>query len=496
MTFWPFLHFFSFLVYLVFAAVIIIKNPKSRLNQLLALSQIVMAIWSFGKIFVHSPYSTREAANFFDNISSIGWITFIPIFFLWSALFAGYIKIFRWRLHYLLGILSGLFFIQQLNGKILVDHIKTPYGWGNVWSHSLWTGLFTGYYIALSLIAIAMLIIFHIFTTDLVKKKQSRIIVAGMVIPFTLGFLTDTILPFKGITYIPDLGNVFSLLLPVLSVYAMVKYKFLTITPAIAADNIIAHITDLFVLMDTKGNIVEVNQSVLNLLGYSREEVANKPADFLLEDKASARQLLMDMANVDSLADREAFLISKNGREIPMLFSVFKLKDENGVQAGFVSIGKNLSEIKKTQDALWQAKEQLEEEVEARSAQLRMTSAQLSRSYEILKLIMDRVPVGIFLLNISGVVEYVNDAMVFIAGMPRDQLVGENIYDIEAYKEIGLHHNVRHAAETQVPFFINKAKIVAYYAKKPMYVNYMGIFVEDNTGPKVVVFVEDITDVK
>ena len=85
MSFLPFLHFFAFLVYLYLAVFVIIKNPKSSLNRVCAAIIACFALWSFGRIFMHNPGTSKETVRLFGHIISVGVLSFSS-FFLWFFL--------------------------------------------------------------------------------------------------------------------------------------------------------------------------------------------------------------------------------------------------------------------------------------------------------------------------------------------------------------------------------------------------------------------------
>ena len=85
-------------------------------------------------------------------------------------------------------------------------------------------------------------------TTHPVKRKQARIIGISTLVGFVFGYATNIIIPRMSSLPIPDLGHNMALLWAVGLVYAIVKYRFLDISPATAAENIISTMTDALIL--------------------------------------------------------------------------------------------------------------------------------------------------------------------------------------------------------------------------------------------------------
>jgi len=493
MTFWPFLHFFAVLVYVALAIIIIVKNYRSSFNWLLAVVLFALALWSFGGIFLHSPSVSREEALFFNNITAIGWTTFSPIFFIWIMGFIGNKRFFYFRIHYLLIGFGTLLFFKQLNGEMIFDMIREPYGWSGLWAKSVWSYLFCSYYFLLTTTAVLMLWYYAKTTASDIKKKQATVILIGMAVPFFIGTLTDVALPFFNIYFIPDIASILCVLLPVSVVCAMVKYKFLMISPAMAAENIISTMTDFLILLDPEGKIVTANKAILNFLGYEQKDLAGNNFSIIFPGGNPAFDF-DEMRGKKNINGRECYFCNKNGINLPVTLSVSALLDQYGIFAGFVCVARDITELKKTEDILWRAKEELEEEVQLRTVDLRLANEQITRAYKMTRDILQKAPFGIYVVNSDGSVEYVNDAMVEMAGIRFEELSRTNIFSVDAYNAVGFNAKVRALFDENKPFWITGVKIDSYYSKKPTIVNYRGISVQEGLNKKALIFVEDITD--
>ena len=100
-----------------------------------------------------------------------------------------------------------------------------------------------------------------------------------------------------------------------------------------------------FILMDDNHRIVDVNESFCRLLGFARDEViGRRPFDFGTED---FRQYCMSQKNTVMKADYRrvpGHLVSKNGREIPVLFHGNDLIASSGERLGNVAFVTDMSE--------------------------------------------------------------------------------------------------------------------------------------------------------
>jgi len=283
----------------------------------------------------------------FDNVSSIGWISFAS-FFLWFALiFTEKKKILKTRIVYpLIFILPFLLIYKQWTGFLTVDYIKQPWGWGSVWSDSIWAYLFYLYYLSFMAIGLYLILNFGRKTEEPLKKKQAKIIFVAALIPLILSTLTDVILPELNIQTIPSLANVITLIWASGIIYAVVKYKLMVITPVIAAENIISTMADSLGLLDREGNIVSVNKATLDLSGYRKSELEGKSVEVLFREKDFKNTLLDKAIKGEIIRNYELNFKTKTGDNIPVVFSSSTMMNEAGGMAGIVYIIKDITERK------------------------------------------------------------------------------------------------------------------------------------------------------
>jgi PAS domain S-box-containing protein len=360
MNIYPFLHFFAFLVYLYLIIVILIKDPKSWLNRSCAVLLACFVVWSFGSIFIYNPRSSKDTVMLFDNVASIGWISFTS-FFLWFALiFTEKKKILKTRIIYpLIFILPFLLIYKQWTGFLTVDYIKQPWGWGSVWSDSIWAYLFYLYYLSFMAIGLYLILNFGRKTEEPLKKKQAKIIFVAALVSLVFSTLTDVILPELNIRTIPSsLGNVITFIWASGIVYAIAKYKLMVITPVAAADNIISTMADSLILLDRQGNIASVNKAVLDLSGYGEDELKEKSVEIFFREKDFKSTLLDRAIKKEAIINYELNFKTKTGDNIPVLFSSSSMMDEAGGMVGIVCIVKDITERKNMLDKLKNSEEE------------------------------------------------------------------------------------------------------------------------------------------
>jgi PAS domain S-box-containing protein len=357
MSLLPFVHFFTFVLLMYHAVYIFFKNPKALLNRVCAAFIFCFGTWSFAYIFVHNPYYSRNTANLFINISSFGWAGFASLFLWFILVFSHKKELLRKKWLYL--ILFGVplvFIYKQWTNFLYVDVIEKPYGWKAIMSQSIWPYLFLLYAFIFAVTALSINFSFMRSTRDPILEKQARIIFIFTVITFTVGFITDITLPLLNIHVIPNVGNVYALTWTIGAVYAMVKYKFLSITPATAADNILSTMFDCLILLNMEGEIVTVNKAAENLSGYTAGELQGKPLSILFKNDPLTDGLDKKTAGESYIKNKEIIFRTKEGENIPMLFSESILWDETGTAAGIVCVAKDISEQKKLEEEIFKGK--------------------------------------------------------------------------------------------------------------------------------------------
>ncbi|MCP4154144.1 MAG: PAS domain S-box protein [bacterium] len=348
MNFLGTLDLFATVIYLCLAVYIVILNPKVLVNRICSVFLLCFALLSITMIFAHNHYTTKVIALLVANITAPGWISF-GCFFLWFILaFTGKKKILKNKWFYLLLLGPPIVILyKQWTTGIYIDFAKVYYGWRPVLSRSYWTYFFFAYVLTYMISGLYINFTFIKSTRNPVLKKQARISFICVIIALSIGILTDVIFVLAKINTIPNIGNLTLLIWAVGVVYAMAKYRFLTITPATAAENIISTMYDCLILLDLQGNIVTVNKAVQNLLGYTEKELKNVPLGTLFTAEELKEGLDKEIIKKGDVKNLEFLWRTKGGKELHVLFSGSLLRDEKGTVAGMVCIARDISENKK-----------------------------------------------------------------------------------------------------------------------------------------------------
>jgi PAS domain S-box-containing protein len=137
--------------------------------------------------------------------------------------------------------------------------------------------------------------------------------------------------------------------------YAIRRYGLFSITPATAADKIIATMADAVILVDLERKIATVNRALLELLGYEEKELIGQPVEMILAEEARSKFIEVYLGQIlmaGSIRDTETAFETKDGVRIPISLSGSVMQDEHGVEQGVVCVGHDLTNRKQAEQQL------------------------------------------------------------------------------------------------------------------------------------------------
>lgn len=348
-----YLHFFTMIVYLYLAGYLLAKNSRALVNRVCAAFMFSLAFWSFSMTFAHNLLVSRETAQAFACIGSLGWGSFSVLCLWFILIFTGRKDILKkkWLYLILLAFPVSVVYLQS-SGKLYMVTTLEYYGWKTLLKNSGWTYYFSYTYFTFMVVGIYFLVDFARKTREVVLKKQAIVLMAVIIISLLMGTVTDVMLPLFEVRGIPNIGDIFSLIWAVGVVYTIFKYRFLDITPATAAEKIISTMYDSLILLTPQGNVVQANEAALELLDYDAAELTGAPLEVILapdELKNGRIKVALLEGNLENL---ESAFKTRLGKEIPVLVSGAVLRDDAGTVAGIVCVAKDISHSKLLQEEM------------------------------------------------------------------------------------------------------------------------------------------------
>jgi PAS domain S-box-containing protein len=101
--------------------------------------------------------------------------------------------------------------------------------------------------------------------------------------------------------------------------------------------------SDLVITLDKNGKIEDINNAVIILFGYQKNDLINKPFSTLIE-----KQIDQEILNTTSNKTQEINFITKNKQIMTLSILITTIKDANETIIGYVIVGRDLTETKRS----------------------------------------------------------------------------------------------------------------------------------------------------
>ncbi|MEW8561565.1 MAG: ATP-binding protein [Candidatus Thiodiazotropha sp.] len=117
--------------------------------------------------------------------------------------------------------------------------------------------------------------------------------------------------------------------------------------------SVLESMTEVLIVCDTRGRILQVNQALENLTGKLEGEWLNRPFNelFGLESQPLVEQFSEKLGN-DAIVDCEVNLLTQEGATMPLAMNCSSRYDVKGKLLGMVLIGRPVGELRRAYEAL------------------------------------------------------------------------------------------------------------------------------------------------
>jgi PAS domain S-box-containing protein len=351
----------------LFAAVVFCSNKKETLNRVFAVSGLAAAYLLF-YYFMCLQAESASTAYVWMKLGSF-WFFVISCYFHFVLVFTERKKLLKNALTYVLLYAPALFFaLVNLTTDTFIGE-RYRYDWGGYSAyempqHPSWLHyVMVAWVIAMAAAGFALCLQYHIARKDRLVQKKSAIVLFSFTLPFLLTVVEEILILAQVKIRIPIIDVVSIVWLNAWMGYAIWKYDLFKIDPVKAAENIIATMPDTLVLVDRNGAIAGVNRSLLAMLDVAEQDLVGQPVSrlFAMESTSVAgggigERLLPGM----EAENREAWLLTKDGRKIPVLLSVSAVR-QRGINIGLVCVAKDITERKVAEELLLEANTRLQQ---------------------------------------------------------------------------------------------------------------------------------------
>jgi PAS domain S-box-containing protein len=329
-------------------------HRKERINKLFAYTFFFASYWALTDFLMRNSTSANEA--YFWNKTSFLWPFVVALLFHFSLAYtknkllnhkAKYAviyapAIFLSTLDLTTGLISGPIISQYLGFTYSIPSNPLFYMLGNIWG------------IILSVLSLFLCIRYYHRIDEKSNKTSIKIVAAGFAIPFIVNVTTTVIPPYFNVD-IPPLGNISSMFVSIFVGYAITKYYLFSLNPALAAENIIDIMPDSLILTDNQGIILRTNQSLVELTGFSSEELKEKSLTSLFSDEQQGMFALLAMKKDRKIIDFKVAFRTKSGKIRNVEFSGSAVGGKQGQNLGYTCVVHDLTGQLKMQEDLIRA---------------------------------------------------------------------------------------------------------------------------------------------
>ncbi len=235
-----------------------------------------------------------------------------------------------------------------------------------------WDYYFTVYYATFILMSLVITFNWYRSTTFERERRQSRIIFFSFLSTLILGSLFDTLLPMIGVSKLPPMTVILSIICVVGMNYAITRYRMMSITPESIMMEVFMMMNEGLIIIDCQKKIVTANVGAERILGYQESELLRSNiCDYFYDDSGSVCQ------SGEELVSKEMTLIGKDQHLIHVLISSHTHFDQFSNKIGTVFTFQDINELKEVEKALEYANRNLEIKVSQRTGELEKMNAKL-----------------------------------------------------------------------------------------------------------------------
>ncbi|MBN2041097.1 MAG: PAS domain-containing protein [Spirochaetes bacterium] len=339
---------FIFMIDVYLGLHVLLLDKKSKIHRLFFLLCLCQALWAVVSGIIFSA-DDKQFLIFIFKTSGFIWIPYFALLLHFCLTITNIIKL--KPLHYIFLYFPALILVygNLVSYTLYSDFIKT----GNQWifvvaSDSGWFYFHSLYIIFNMGTSLVLLLLWKRRTKSIKEKKQAVILFVTLFLVLSINIIEGVFLPrFTDYeTYAP--APIFIIIFMLGIWYSIVKYRFLAITPALVAGDIIANIDEVIILADNKSRVLTINNMTELLLEYKEDEIKSRILSELILEKNPIGKEIKELTGNDehrSFSSR-IHLVKKDGSQI-LLDAKFKtIYDKFGDRLGILIIGREVRELK------------------------------------------------------------------------------------------------------------------------------------------------------
>jgi PAS domain S-box-containing protein len=318
---------------------VLLRDRRKALNRLFFLMSLSLA----GFVFLANACSaadTLAALTVSYKIAALFFGSYFALNLHFNLVFTGHPPTFRQCLILYLPV-PVVIVTTLFDYSLFSDFVRQTNGWNFVPAYRNF-GLY--FYLAYGLsYMLASILLVELYRRRTVLKKEklaARIINGGYFVAMTAGTAFAFFLPLLNVYWLSPFGPDTFLVYYFAIYYAVFKFRFLMLTPAVMADEIIAHIGETVVLLDRECRIITINDTGARVLGIGPERAKGVSLLTLVRERADFERAVASclVPGAGSLRRRISFL--RDGDIVTTEASLSRITDKFGDHTGFLLIAR------------------------------------------------------------------------------------------------------------------------------------------------------------
>lgn len=203
---------------------------------------------------------------------------------------------------------------------------------------------------------------------------------------------------------------------------------------------------DPVVVYDMKGKVTYINSAFTRIFGWISDELEGKKLHYVPDENWPETQMMIDKVLAgESFSAIESRRYTKGGNIIDVSISTTIYLDRDGNPAGSIHTLRDITTRKQSQEALQRARDELEQHVKERTAELMVVNEQLRReieekkqvekglkaSEEKYRVLFNYDPNCLFMVEMdSAKILDLNKAATKVYEYDREELLGMSLFDL------------------------------------------------------------------
>ncbi len=253
--------------------------------------------------------------------------------------------------------------------------------------------------------------------------------------------------------------------------------------------------SDIIFVIDKNENLVYINSKWKTLFPSMDKEPAGSHYTKYLPDieKERAAYVFNSVIKDGTVFENEMMkTYDENGRPWYFLASFSPIKSDDGSNKGLIGIMKNITERHQIEKKLKENSKILEEKVK----ELVKQSDEIRGLREFSDDIINNAPIGIFMMDPSGIMLSENPSLKIIMGHGDESRIGVNLLNYSGFANAGLDRAFVQVLNEKKSVKVNNAPYVPIVGDRELIIDVImtPIFEGPNTVGKVLVMVEDNTE--